>query len=135
MTDTLRRELMAAQDQLEQARDAADALRQAEAERQARGLMARLRAAWRGSDLLWHCPSRAVFYRWWPRFRLPTPTAPSSRMAAFSRRQRVANNDMSAITGLDPQSIHAPAVTAATDISEPAPSSRTNSAFSLIFVG
>ena len=48
MTDMHARELAAAQDRLERVRDAAEAIRQAEVERKARGLVARLRAAWRG---------------------------------------------------------------------------------------
>ena len=47
MTDMHARELAAAQDRLERVRDAAEAIRQAEAERKARGLVARLRAALR----------------------------------------------------------------------------------------
>jgi hypothetical protein len=48
MTDMHARELTAAQDRLERVRDAAEAIRQADAARKARGLVARLRAAWRG---------------------------------------------------------------------------------------
>jgi hypothetical protein len=48
MTDTHARALAAAQDQLERVREAAAHLRQADVERRARGLIARLRAAWRG---------------------------------------------------------------------------------------
>jgi hypothetical protein len=48
MTDMHARELAAAQDRLERVRDAAEAIQQAEAKRRARGLVARLRAAWRG---------------------------------------------------------------------------------------
>ena len=48
MMDTHARALAAAQDQLERVREAAEDLRQAEVERQARGFVARLRAAWRG---------------------------------------------------------------------------------------
>jgi hypothetical protein len=40
----------ATQDQLERVREAAEGLRQAEQVRRARGLLARLRSAWRGSD-------------------------------------------------------------------------------------
>jgi hypothetical protein len=47
MMDTHARALAAAQDQLERVREAAEDLRQAEVERQARGFVARLRAAWR----------------------------------------------------------------------------------------
>jgi hypothetical protein len=43
-----RRELEAVKREVEQARDAIEALQQAEADRQARGRWARLRAAWRG---------------------------------------------------------------------------------------
>ena len=46
-TDRLRHDLLAAR-QAEQARQAAAQLRLAEAERKARGLVVRLRAAWRG---------------------------------------------------------------------------------------
>ena len=48
MMDTHARALAEAQDQLERVREAAEDLRQAEVERRARGLVARLRAAWRG---------------------------------------------------------------------------------------
>jgi hypothetical protein len=48
MMDTHARALAAAQDQLERVREAAEHLRQADAERRARGLVGRLRAAWRG---------------------------------------------------------------------------------------
>ena len=48
MTDMHARELAAAQDRLERVRDAAEAIRQADADRKARGLVARLREAWRG---------------------------------------------------------------------------------------
>jgi chromosome segregation ATPase len=48
MIDMHARELAAAQDRLERVRDAAEAIRQAEAARKARGLVARLRAALRG---------------------------------------------------------------------------------------
>jgi hypothetical protein len=40
--------LAGAQDQLERVREAVDGLRQAETDRKARGLLERLRAAWRG---------------------------------------------------------------------------------------
>jgi hypothetical protein len=48
MTDTHARALAEAQDQLERVREAAEPLRQAEAARKMRGLMARLRVALRG---------------------------------------------------------------------------------------
>ena len=48
MTEMHARELAVAQDAARRAEEAAEALRQAHAERKARGLMARLRAAWRG---------------------------------------------------------------------------------------
>jgi hypothetical protein len=48
MMDMHARSLAAAQEQLEQVREAAEGLRQAEADRKARGLLARLRAALRG---------------------------------------------------------------------------------------
>ena len=48
MMDTHARALAAAQDQLERVREAAEHQRQAEVERRARGLVARLRQAWRG---------------------------------------------------------------------------------------
>jgi hypothetical protein len=48
MMDTHAQALAEAQEQLERVREAAEDLRQAEVERRARGLVARLRQAWRG---------------------------------------------------------------------------------------
>jgi hypothetical protein len=48
MIDMNTRELAAAQQGVRDAQHSAETLRQAEAERKARGLVARLRAAWRG---------------------------------------------------------------------------------------
>jgi hypothetical protein len=48
MIDMHARELAATRAHLERVRDAAEALRQADEERRASGLLARLRAAWRG---------------------------------------------------------------------------------------
>ena len=47
-TAELTAQLNQARRQAQEAQDAAEAIRQAEAERRARGVLARLRAAWRG---------------------------------------------------------------------------------------